>query len=608
MTRNSCLRGGGCVANRSTRTSGFVLALGVGLAVATGHGVAWADTNGGHSAGGSVNHSGSAGTRGASEGPASLSGIATASGSSSGAAAALHGAQSGPSSSVSSSGGAKSKATDTGGPATRTPVLSPTGTAPTPPFIPPKAAHSEVGVAAQRGSSRTAQTGSSARSASPASVVSNSEPAQPASPVHTDTAPAATTPIAAHAAQATTAVRAVGATLSAAAVTTAAVGAAASSPAAVSPIATILALPARLVDELLGFVGITTISGTTPTPISPAPLVQLLFVAFRRWENIAGLDSPSAAPPVTISQTFTGSLTTPTPTVAQFLDAATAEYVLGGVPGGLTPFTVNGWPVTSTNELTGESAQVWVTPQKQIIIAYQGTTGGTNLLFNPLIAVSQIITDTLGTLTDTTPPAFSGALEFAQQVQAEAAQQGYAPSSIFVTGHSLGGWEAEYVAQNTGLGGIGFESLGLSTTVPGNGADSLFVNTVTYGDPVGYSATDLPGLQPFEAPYVAGGGTKPHYGSIVLLGDPSAQTPLTNAAALWGTSIVGDITFLAASLGQLFEYHLPGEQAYNLDVNPEPDLLPGTPTDSGPIETGFGNLTIPELLQAASAAGILIEP
>ena len=438
-------------------------------------------------------------------------------------------------------------------------------------------------------------------------MVSNSEPAQPASSVYTDIAPAATTPIAAHT-PATAAVRAAGATVSAATVSTAAVSTAASTPARVSPIATILALPARIVDELLGLVGITTAAGTTPTPISPAPLVQLLFAAFRRLENIAGLDSPSAVEPVTISQTFTGSLTTATPTVAQFLDAATAEYVLGGVPGGLTPFTVNGWPLTSTNELTGESAQVWVTPQKQVIIAYQGTTGGTNLLFNPLIAVSQIITDTLGMLTDTTPPAFSDALHFAQQVQAEAAQQGYAPSSIFVTGHSLGGWEAEYVAQKTGLGGIGFESLGLSSTIPGNGADSLFVNTVTYGDPAGYLATDLPGLQPFEAPYVAGGGAKPHYGPIVLLGDPSAQTPLTNAAALWGTSIVGDVTFLAVSLGQLFEYHLPGEQAYNLDVNPEPDLLPGTGADSGPIETGFDNLTIPEFLQAASAAGILIEP
>jgi len=94
----------------------------------------------------------------------------------------------------------------------------------------------------------------------------------------------------------------------------------------------------------------------------------------------------------------------------------------------------------------------------------------------------------------------------------------------------------------------------------------------------------------------------------VLLGDPNAQTPLTNAAALWGTSIVGDLVFAADSLGQLFEYHLPGNQAYNLDVNSDPGVVPWLGVDSGPIYAGFGDLTIPEFLQATSAAGILIEP
>jgi hypothetical protein len=429
----------------------------------------------------------------------------------------------------------------------------------------------------------------------------------------TDAAPAAATPIAAHTAVAKTAVAPAAATVSRAAVSTAAVSTAAVStpaviPAAVSPIATIFALPARIVDAVLGLVGITTAAGTTPTPISPAPIVQLVFAAFREFEGIAGLDSTPAAQPVPVSQTFTGPLTTPTPTVAQLLDAATAEYVLGGQPAGLTPFTVNGLPVTYTNDLTGAAAQVWVTPQKQLIIAYQGTTGGTNLLFNPLIAVTQLLADVEGTIGNTTPAAFPDSLHFAQQVQADAAEQGYAPDSIFVTGHSLGGWEAEYVAQNTGLDGIGFESLGLSTTVAGNGADSLFVNTATYGDPAAYWASDMSGLQPLAPPYVPGGGSDPHYGPIVLLGAPSSQYPLTNASALFGTGIVGDLIFAVTALGQFFEYHLPGVQAYSLDVDPEPDLLPGTAVDTGPIYTGFGDLTIPEFLGAASTDGILVEP
>src|SRR6185312_12868889 len=165
------------------------------------------------------------------------------------------------------------------------------------------------------------------------------------------------------------------------------------------------------------------------------------------------------------------------------------------------------------------------------------TTGGTNLLFNPLIAITQILADYQAGFTTTTPQAFTDSLQFAQQVQAEAVAQGYAPDSVFVTGHSLGGWEAEYVSQNTGLPGIGFESPGLYTTVPGNGADSLFVNVETYGDTAAYVSSDIPGMQPFANPFVPGGGSNPHYGSIVFIGDPSSQVPLTNAAALWGTSL-----------------------------------------------------------------------
>ena len=44
------------------------------------------------------------------------------------------------------------------------------------------------------------------------------------------------------------------------------------------------------------------------------------------------------------------------------------------------------------------------------------------------------------------------------------------------------------------------------------------------------------------------------------------------------------------------------------DVNPEPDLLPGTGIYTGPIHTGFGDLSIPEFLQAATTAEILFEP
>jgi hypothetical protein len=379
-------------------------------------------------------------------------------------------------------------------------------------------------------------------------------------------------------------------------------------PQPLSPIAQVIALPGRIINTLLQALDLTVAVGGPKSPLDFSPIDELLFAAFRRVEGVLGLDRTPAVQQVLQTETYTGPTTGSTPTVTQFLNAAAAEYVLGGTPGGLQPFTVGGLPLASTNILSGESAQVWVTPQQQLIIAYQGTTGGTNLLFNPLIAISQIITDAQVILTGSTPQAFTDSLTFAQQVQAAAALQGYAPGDVFVTGHSLGGWEAEYVAQQTGLGGIGFESPGINTIVPGNGADSGFVNVETYGDPAAYSATDLPGLQPFLPAYVPGGGSKPHYGSIVLIGDPTATNPLNNAAALFGPNLVGDIIFAVDLLGNFFEHHLPGMQAYNLGISPDPGVVPWLGSTMGPVDAGWGNLTISQLQQAASLAGQLITP
>jgi hypothetical protein len=380
-----------------------------------------------------------------------------------------------------------------------------------------------------------------------------------------------------------------------------------SPPGPLSPIAEIAAIPGRVINTVLQALDLTVSSTGPKSPLNLAPIDEALFAAFRRIEAAVGLDKTAAVQPVA-TETYDGPTTAQTPTVSQFLNAAAAEYVLGGTPGGLQPFTVDGKQMTSTNVLSGESAQVWVTPQKQIIITYQGTTGGTNLLFNPLIAISQAVTDAQVIFTDTTPQAFTDSLTFEQQVEAEAAEQGYSASDIFVTGHSLGGWEAEYVAQQTGLGGIGFESPGINTTVEGNGVDSGFVNVETYGDTAAYLATDLPALQPFMPPYVPAGGSKPHYGSIVMIGDPDATTPLVNASSLWGTSLVGDGIFAVDVLGNFLEHHLPGMQAYNLGLSPDPGVVPWLGATMGPVEAGWGDMTIPELELAASEAGTLITP
>jgi len=379
-------------------------------------------------------------------------------------------------------------------------------------------------------------------------------------------------------------------------------------PQPLSPAAQLRALPGRVVNAVLDALDFTSSANSPTLPVSLAPVNDLIFGTFREIERLMGLHDTPPEQPVVPTMVYDGPTDRPTPTVAQFLNASTAAYVLGATPGGLKPFVVDGEQMQSTDIVSGMVGKAWVTPEGQIIIAYQGTTGGSHLLFNPIIVIPQVIADLQVVFTGTTPLAFHDALDFAQQVRAEAARQGYSDDDIFVTGHSLGGWEAQYVAQQTGLAGIGFEAPGINTTVPGNGADSMFVNIGTYGSSAPYMATDLPGLQPFMPPYVPGGGSKPHYGPIVMIGDPAAMTPLYNASTLWGTSVTGSVIFLVDYLMNFFQNHLPGVQAYHLDVTPDPGVVPFLGTARGPVHEGYGELTIPELLARASDDGILFQP
>lgn len=95
-----------------------------------------------------------------------------------------------------------------------------------------------------------------------------------------------------------------------------------------------------------------------------------------------------------------------------------------------------------------------------------------------------------------------------------------------------------------------------------------------------------------------------------MIGEPAAMTPLYNASALWGRSLIGSIIFLVDFLGNFFQYHLPGVQAYHLDVAPDPPgMVTWLGTSRGPVHTGYGALTIPpQLMKAASDDGILFKP
>lgn len=73
-----------------------------------------------------------------------------------------------------------------------------------------------------------------------------------------------------------------------------------------------------------------------------------------------------------------------------------------------------------------------------------------------------------------------------------------------------------------------------------------------------------------------------------MIGDPTAMTPLYNASQLWGTSPIGSAVFLVDYLMNFFQYHLPGVQAYHLDVTPIPASCCGSapPADRSTPATG----------------------
>ncbi len=299
-----------------------------------------------------------------------------------------------------------------------------------------------------------------------------------------------------------------------------------------------------------------------------------------------------------------------TPTVSEFLNAINCVYLINTVPAGMTYFTNNGEPVTLVDEANGAVSYVYVTAEHQVVIAFQGTTGGLNFLWDPIGGAMQLFTDVKIVLNDddngTQPSVFGTSLNFAWQVIALARAKGYGVSDIFVTGHSLGGAEAEYVASQTGLSGIAFEPPGIVFQPAPGVTGANFVCTVTDGDPVPNFASDIHAEQPCAPPYVAGGGRAPHFGSMAFLGSTSDQTALQNYAlglTWWGLEL-DPWPFVE----MVAEFHLPGVQAHDLNVrlNPSNPIVDGIGNMSGEV-FDVGDLQIPAFKNEMQAVGRLIK-
>ncbi|MBM6595465.1 M10 family metallopeptidase C-terminal domain-containing protein [Microvirga pudoricolor] len=180
------------------------------------------------------------------------------------------------------------------------------------------------------------------------------------------------------------------------------------------------------------------------------------------------------------------------PTTSEFIYAAGWTYTQGSVAP-KSPFLVDGQQMTSLDVGSGFYGAAFLTAANQVIVAFEGTNLAdfTKGQANRDFAAAQILAD-IQIYLGQEPPAYDDAMSFTQDVIAAAAEQGISRENVFVTGHSLGGAQALYVAAQMGMGGETYGAPGIpSDAIPIN-AQSQLINYVEWGDPVGnYSAPTL---------------------------------------------------------------------------------------------------------------------
>jgi hypothetical protein len=207
----------------------------------------------------------------------------------------------------------------------------------------------------------------------------------------------------------------------------------------------------------------------------------------------------------------------PSPTLQDYIDAANHVYLqtTSSAPPGLTLLDrpdLNALQKPSD----GFYAQVFRDTSGNLIIAFEGTNDNLPgaMAANDAIAKGQ------------TPQAFRDAIAFTRQVFNDQVRGDLPSGPIYVTGHSLGGAEAEAVAADplNGLvysiqGGVTFGAPGLPNYF-GTHIDANFTNYVDKGDPVGNYAADASSNLSALAKIKFGsyGGNGNHYSTVVLTG------------------------------------------------------------------------------------------
>lgn len=207
------------------------------------------------------------------------------------------------------------------------------------------------------------------------------------------------------------------------------------------------------------------------------------------------------------------------PFLQAYIDAADAVYSRNTSSSALiTSLIINGQLVKSQSDGDGFYAQAYTDKFGNIIIAFEGTTTIIGDIYS-----SATLLDDATILQGQSPVVLQDAIDFAEKVH------NYVPSApIYVTGHSLGGAEAQAVATNVKTanfisGGAIFGSPGLPGYYGPTG-QANFIDYVDFGDPVGNYAHD-------SASALSRALTGNHYGTVMLVGSSGDATNLQAANA-----------------------------------------------------------------------------
>jgi Ca2+-binding RTX toxin-like protein len=263
-----------------------------------------------------------------------------------------------------------------------------------------------------------------------------------------------------------------------------------------------------------------------------------------------------------------------TPTVSDYVNASYWAYAQAGtpypdrdttLPTGFSYFTVGGQTLIDYDPAVGLYAAAVVNATGQVIVTFEGTNLYTG---NDTFTAAQLFDD-YDIAEGVNAPSYQPALAFTQTVLADAEAAGYSAQDVFLSGHSLGAAEAEYVATQTGLSGTTFGTPGIPSADIPTTTTSQFTDYVERGDPVGNYAVGWNDFDLLQTQNVE------HFGTAISLGSYESAGLLfaanvTYAAALQAPTKVEELAGIVATVALLdkaaVEYHALLTYAADLGV------------------------------------------